>query len=315
MSDKAVVASDVCRSFGDLRVLDSLSFTVPDRGVFGFLGVNGAGKTTTIRILTGLLAADSGRIEIFGREPRQSQGRIGYLAQEPGFYAWMTATEYCAMTAELYGFSGRESLDRAERALKRVGLADAASRRVGGYSTGMKQRLGIAAATLHNPGLVILDEPVSSLDPVGRAEVLDLIRELGGQSAVLMSSHILADVERIADQVAIIHHGRIIVQDHTASLKEKYLLPLLEIEVEGDVSGLTSALSAAPFVRGVSLVGVDTAGVSLLRVTVTDVAAARDGIAAVIAGPAVRLHSLHSGSASLEDVFMGLVKAETEAVR
>ena len=189
---------------------------LPRERVFGFLGPNGAGKTTTLRILTGLARPTSGKAQVAGvdvlRDGRKLSRRIGHLPEEPAFYTWMTPREFLDYLGRLYGLSSHERAARTRELLALVRMEDVSRRRIAGFSRGMRQRLGVAAALIHHPEVLFLDEPASALDPAGRKEVLDLIENLRGQCTVVMSTHILADVERVCDVVGIIAKGRMLVQ-------------------------------------------------------------------------------------------------------
>ncbi len=217
---------DVRKRFGDVQALDSLSFDVPERCVYGFLGPNGAGKTTAIRIMAGLLQADEGTCDVSGvrvsARSTRHQVHIGYLAQEPRYYGWLTGRELLIMSGRLFGMTSTESSTRAQELLEQTGLDRAGDRRIEGYSGGMQQRLGIGQAIMHRPAVVLLDEPVSALDPVGRREVLSLISEIARESTVLMSTHILADVERVCSHIAVMRSGRIVASGERDSLLQAY---------------------------------------------------------------------------------------------
>jgi len=203
------------KTYGTVRALDGLSLRVEPGVVYGFLGPNGAGKTTTMRILTGLARPDSGKVtimdQVLGTPGVDIRPKIGVMPEEPAFYGWMTAREYLRdFIAPLYGLAPKAAKKRADELLEIVDLKKAARRRIQGFSRGMRQRLGLAAALVHKPPILLLDEPVSALDPAGRKEVLELIEELRGQTTILLSTHILADVERVCDVVGIINQGRLI---------------------------------------------------------------------------------------------------------
>lgn len=206
--------------------LRDLSLEVPEHSVFGFLGPNGAGKTTSIKILTGLMQPSSGEIrlkgELMGRRNRKLRGRLGYLSQEPRYYPWMTGIELLEMVAGLFGVPEGESKNRIRELLELTGLWEERRRRIDTYSGGMVQRLGIAQALVGGPEILFLDEPVSALDPIGRKELLDLISRLKERTTVFMSTHILADVERVCDQVGILKNGRLIALETIAGIHEKY---------------------------------------------------------------------------------------------
>ncbi len=192
--------------------LDRLNLSVRRGEVLGYLGPNGAGKTTTLKLLTGLLKPTSGRAWLLGRstEDVQSRRSVGFLPEQPYFYEYLNGLEYLELAAGLSGLSGKDASDRARHWLGRVGLGDRARLVLRKYSKGMLQRLGLAAALVHDPDLLILDEPMSGLDPFGRRDVRELILEQKERGrTVLFSSHILPDVERLCDRVAIVLRGRL----------------------------------------------------------------------------------------------------------
>lgn len=204
--------SHVSKSFGSSRVIEDLSFSVPEHSVFGFIGKNGAGKTTTMKMALGLLKADEGEIFVNGEKVRFGQNStnryIGYLPDVPEFYGFLTPREYLKMCGEITGMDQARIRERTQELLSLVGL-EAVNKRIRGFSRGMKQRLGIAQALLNQPQLLICDEPTSALDPVGRKEILDILRSVREHTTVLFSTHILSDVERICDRIAFLHEGKI----------------------------------------------------------------------------------------------------------
>lgn len=248
----AIVVRNLTKRFGGFTAVDGLDFTVPAGSVFGFLGHNGAGKTTTIKILTGLSTATSGEVAVLG-EPwsRKSLDAIGLLPENPAFFNWMSGRECLLFLANLAGLSPREQTARADEMLALTGLTEAAKRACGGYSRGMKQRLGLAAALIHRPKIVILDEPTSALDPEGRREVLDLIGTLRDQGmTVFISSHILDDIERIADTVLIIKGGHRIVGGPLSDLLNEHAKPIIDVQfVAPPPAAAIDRLAALPGVR------------------------------------------------------------------
>jgi len=228
----------LAKRYTSVRALNGLDMQVAPGTVYGFLGPNGAGKTTTLRILAGLARADHGQAWIMGNpvglhglQPHTVQ--MGVLPEEPAFYPWMTPREYLRdFVAPLYRLDAKAASQRAKDLLGQVGLTQAANRRIGGFSRGMRQRLGLAQALIHQPAILLLDEPVSALDPAGRKEILELIESLRGQATILLSTHILADVERVCDTVGIINKGRMILESDRQALLDRYALPVFEIEVE-----------------------------------------------------------------------------------
>lgn len=215
----------VSKRFGSFLALDQVSFTVPSGQCFGFLGQNGAGKTTALRMLAGLLRPDHGEIVVAGHslhtEREQAQRLCGYLPQRPQFYPWLTGEEFLRLSAELVGVSARQTKRLADKYLTLVGLADVARRRVGKYSGGMLQRLGLASALIGDPPVLLLDEPVSALDPQGRDDVFALLKVLKKEKTILLSSHILHDVEQVCDGVVMIHHGQILAKGSLPKLLEQ----------------------------------------------------------------------------------------------
>jgi ABC-2 type transport system ATP-binding protein len=195
------------------RALDDVSIEVPAGGVFGLLGPNGAGKSTTLKLIVGLLRPTSGRAEVFGGTPRDvaSRARLGFLPENPSFYDELTAVELLNYFAGLCGYTGRDRADRAARALDLVGLGDDRRRRLRQYSKGMLQRVGIAQALVNDPALVILDEPMSGLDPAGRHDVRQIILGIRDEGrTVIFSSHILPDAELLCTRVGILAKGRVV---------------------------------------------------------------------------------------------------------
>lgn len=204
--------SHVSKSFGSNRVIKDLCFTVPEHSVFGFVGQNGAGKTTTMKMVLGLLRADSGEILVnnekvcFGENA--ANRFIGYLPDVPEFYSFMTPAEYLQMCGQIAGMNREDAKEKSWQLLELVGLGSV-KKRIRGFSRGMRQRLGIAQALMNSPKLLICDEPTSALDPVGRKEILDILHSVKEHTTVLFSTHILSDVERICDRIAFLHEGSI----------------------------------------------------------------------------------------------------------
>ncbi|HTS14572.1 MAG TPA: ABC transporter ATP-binding protein, partial [Candidatus Sulfotelmatobacter sp.] len=229
----AVEAHGLTKRFGRILALDRLDLSVPQGSIFGLLGPNGAGKTTALRILTGLARPSEGQASVGGvpvglDRPELWRG-IGYLDQDPRFYGWMRGRELLELVGRLYGLRGSDLSSRVDELLERTGLAGAADRRIGGYSGGMRQRLGIAQALLHRPPVLFLDEPVSSLDPEGRRDLLALIAGLRGDATVVFSTHVLADVERVCDRVAILHRGRLITEGPLEELLAAHARPIFRL--------------------------------------------------------------------------------------
>jgi ABC-2 type transport system ATP-binding protein len=305
----AIEASGLTKRFGAILALDRLDLVVPRGSVFGLLGPNGAGKTTTIRILTGLARPTSGSATVAGVEvgldEPELRRSLGYLDQDPRFYGWMTGRELLELVGRLHGLAGSELRSRVDEMLARTGLTAAAQRRIGGYSGGMRQRLGIAQALLHRPQILFLDEPVSSLDPEGRRDLLELIAGLRGEATVVFSTHVLADVERICDRVAILDRGRLVTEGPLEELLAAHARPIYRLGPapgqNAAVTLLVDRLRAAPWATDVS------ARDDLVRVTVSDPVAAAGGILPLVVAAGVVLTSFERARPTLEDVFLELV--------
>jgi ABC-2 type transport system ATP-binding protein len=304
------------KRFGSVTALRSLDLQVPAGSIFGFLGPNGAGKTTTLRLLTGLAHATQGTATVdgipIGADDGRLQRRIGYLDQDPRFYGWMRGGELLEMVARLHGLSSAEARRRVADVLEIVGLVEAARRRIGTYSGGMRQRLGIGQAIVNRPSVLFLDEPVSSLDPEGRRDVLEIIERLRGTATVVLCTHILTDVERVCDRVAILNFGSLVIDAPMDELLERHALPVYHIDPEPGqpdaLARLTDALRGQPWVRDVRVEH------GLLRVFVRDPAVAGPALLPVLAGTGVTLASFERARPSLEDVFLHLVANGDRAV-
>ena len=221
----AIQCTNLTKQYRDVLALDHLDLTVQKGSVFGFLGKNGAGKTTTIKLICGLIRPTEGSVSILGNDIEQEEmtvkNMIGYLPQSPRFYGWMTPSEILDYIGQLHQMPPAKRKQRTAEVLELVGLESAAKRRISGFSGGMLQRLGIAQAVYHHPSILLLDEPTSSLDPAGRYEVLELINQLKNEMTIFLSSHILDDVQRICDEIAILQEGKLILQADIHTLLEK----------------------------------------------------------------------------------------------
>jgi ABC-2 type transport system ATP-binding protein len=309
----SVQVENLNKYYGSVHALDGLDMQVEAGTIFGFLGPNGAGKTTTLRILTGLARPTSGGASVAGldvvRDANKLTRLIGHLPEEPAFYPWMNPREFLDYLGRLYGLSANDRKARTKELLSLVRMEDVSKRRIGGFSRGMRQRLGVAAALIHRPQVLFLDEPASALDPGGRKEVLDLIESLRGQCTVVMSTHILADVERVCDVVGIIARGKLLVQSPREQLLERYATPAFEVE-STDAAGLekwAEGLKQLAWVSGV------TGQNGMLRISVRDVQKARRELLKLAAQSGLAFSRYEEMRPSLEDVFLKLVGTESVA--
>lgn len=290
--------------YGKHISVDGINFEIEKGRCVALLGPNGAGKTTTLRMLAGLLEPTSGSISFEGSRPDVDYRKgLGYVPQSPAFYGWMTGQEYVVFAAQLSGMGAKEAASRASESLKRVGLGGDARRRIGGYSGGMKQRLGLAQALVHRPRLLLLDEPVSALDPIGRREVMELLREIREETTVVFSTHVLHDAEEICDDIILMNKGLIAEKGSLSQLRSQYSLPVIRLRTEkseGAIQWLESLVSK-PFTLEAQLFG-DHAVFN-----VNDIEIARLTILQEAAQLRIPLLQFEAGSSTLEDLFMKVV--------
>lgn len=241
------------KSFGQYKVIEDLSLNVPEHSIFGFIGQNGAGKTTTMKMVLGLLRPTSGTISVCGEKVSYGETKtnrfIGYLPDVPEFYGYMKPVEYLRLCGEITGLSEKRIRAKSEELLLMVGL-EKANKRIGGFSRGMKQRLGIAQALLNEPKLLICDEPTSALDPVGRKEILDILQQVKGKTTVIFSTHILSDVERICDNIALLHGGKLALSGTLSEIRARHRQESLRVEFaeRTEKQLFVSAPQIAPFI-------------------------------------------------------------------
>jgi len=244
-----IEAENLTKKFGDFVAVDGLSLSAPAGQVVALLGPNGAGKTTTVRMLAGILAPTAGRATVSGldvaRSPRQVRQRVGVLTEVPGLYLRMQAMEYLDFFGQLYGLGASQRQARAAALLSRFGMAEAVDKRLSEYSKGMRQKLALIRAMLHDPQVLLLDEPTSAMDPQSARLVRDAIAGLRDeQRAVVLCTHNLAEAEALADRIAIIRRGRIIAEGTAAALKSQLLgPPLMELRLAASLDGLLPGLA------------------------------------------------------------------------
>jgi len=312
--DPVVEAIGLEKRYGGVAALRSLDLAVPRGSVFGFLGPNGAGKTTAMRILLGLTRPTGGRARVLGLDVVEDsvaiRRRVGYLPQHPRFYDDLTPRQTLRYAAGFFPADPDRSVeDRIDAALDLVGLTDKRDQRAGQLSGGQRQRLGIAQAQIHEPELLILDEPASALDPLGRRDVLEIMRRLRETTTVFYSTHILDDVQRVSDTVAILDGGQRVAQAPIGDLLAGSGGVAYDVALRGDGQAARARLQGEPWVEDVTLRERD--GTAELRVTVSDAARAeRDLLRVVLADPAVAVVGFAPVRSALEDVFVELVDAE-----
>ena len=309
LQDSVIVANDLTKAYGNATAVDHISFQVGRGEIFGLLGPNGAGKTTTILMMLGLTDITSGDVSVLGfnpaRQPLSVKRRVGYLPDTVGFYDGLSASDNMRYTARLIGFRRAEREKRIADALTRVGLADVADKRVGTFSRGMRQRLGLAEILMKGAQIAILDEPTSGLDPQATTELLAIIRNFKTEGvSVLLSSHLLERVQSVCDRVALFSAGKIALMGTVAELGREVLGGGYTVDIEADGAGLAERLALIP---GVS--GVDKTGIGKLRLHADrDV---RPEAAAEVVAMQGRLKFLGVQEPSLEAIYTRYFESKT----
>ena len=303
MITPAIETVGLRKAYGRTVALESLDIRVDAGEVFGFLGPNGAGKTTAVKLLLGLTRPTAGSGTVLGRPlgDLEARRRIGYLPELFRYQAWLTAREVLGLHARLAGLDAARRRSEVERVLALVGLEGRGDDRMGGFSKGMQQRLGLGAALLGDPSLVILDEPTSALDPVGRDDVRSIIREAQARgSAVLLNSHLLGEVERLCDRVAIVNHGTVVAAGPLTALLGQAAVRIRVTGLPPDRSALDAFGDHEDDEEGWLVVrGLDEDRIP-------------DLVAAIVAAGG-RVHAVDPGRRSLEDLFLDLVRAPETA--
>ena len=311
-TDLAVQTKALSKVYQGTSAVDAIDLNVPRHSVYGFLGPNGAGKTTTMKMLLGLIRPTSGSGTIFGLDIENDspavRRRVGYLPQEPRFYPHMTARETLRFAAGFF-FSGPP--DRIEsrigEMLELVGIQDKADRPIKTLSGGETQRLGIAQAQIHEPDLLILDEPAAALDPLGRRDVLAILERFRATSTVLYSTHILDDVQRVSDMICILKNGRIVEQGLIGDVLSSGSDSVFTVVIDGDIDRARATLREQPWVDQVDVDG--GAASARMRIRVSDVSAAEARLQRVLLeDETLVVKEFSRPSASLEDIFVDLVE-------
>lgn len=286
-------ARRLTKRYGDELAVEQASFVLEEGTATALIGPNGAGKTTTLSMLAGLLKPTEGSIEWDARSG------IGFLPQHPQFFPWLTAIEFTEMAAKISGVDAKLARKQSERTLEFVGMEHAMNKKTGTFSGGMKQRLGLAQAIVHQPKLLLLDEPVSALDPTGRREVMDLLKSLQGQTTILYSTHILNDAEEMTDQVLFMQGGKLVEQGSLAEVKKRHANPKIRIRFD-DSGQAVHFLQKNPWqaeVKGDSIWLPAIGGPSMEEV-----------LRALASDPA-GVNTVERQSATLEEIFLKVVGA------
>ncbi|MEJ2558997.1 MAG: ABC transporter ATP-binding protein [Anaerolineae bacterium] len=301
------------KAYKGVKALDTLNLQVPRNSIFGFLGPNGAGKSTTIKLLLGLIQPSAGAAMVFGEDITRSslsvRKRVGYLAQDPRYYEHMSARQTLRYTARYFYRGPRDMIEaRVDEMLELVGLEAKANRPIKGFSGGERQRLGIAQAQINYPDLLILDEPAASLDPMGRHDVLAVMEKLRKYTTIFYSTHILEDVQRVSDTVAILNHGRLVAEAPIHELLAgKGSSAMYQVTIKGDAGGAQKRLESQPWVQQVLSAAED--GQTSWQVCVSDEDVAEDQLLRLILEDRnLRVKRFGRKTYNLEEVFMSIIE-------
>ena len=314
MDSLVIDTQGLSKTYNGVQALKSLDLKVHKNSIFGFLGPNGAGKTTTIKLLLGLARPSSGGGTVFGRDivrdSSEIRKRIGYLAQDPRYYEHMSARETLRFTAQFFYAGPRAKIEeRVAETLKLVGLDDKADRPIKGFSGGERQRLGIAQAQVNYPDLLILDEPAASLDPQGRRDVLEVMERLRKYTTVFYSTHILDDVQKVSDTVAILNRGELVAQAPIEQLLAGSGGTIYTLSIKGNADGAQARVSSQPWVSAVNAQPAN--GQTVWQVSVSDESAAEAQLLRlVLADDQLIVTEFGRKKYELEEVFLRIVGGE-----
>jgi len=314
-----IEVQNITKRYGPFTAVSDVSFRAETGQILGFLGPNGAGKTTTMRILTGCIPPSEGKALVAGFDvfdsPVEAKRRTGYLPETPPLYPDMTVREYLTFASRISGVSSSQRAARIDFALNRTSTLDVADRHCGKLSKGYRQRVGLAQAILHNPDVLILDEPTAGLDPKQIIETRELIKDLAGDHTIILSTHILPEVAQTCEQVVIINKGHVVAVDTPANLTDRLGgSEMIRLEVDALGSDPTAAIEAIAGVTKVSVTA-GTDGTSLADIQVSHGAEIRRDVANVIVGNGWGLLEMRRLKASLEEIFLELTtqdEAQTE---
>lgn len=314
-----IEVSHLTKRYGNHCAVDDISFTVDDGCIYGLLGPNGAGKSTTMNVITGYLSATSGTVKIDGHdimeEPREAKSCIGYLPEQPPLYVDMTVREYLMFVAELKGVRPKAArLESIELASGRTGLENMQNRLIRNLSKGYRQRVGIAATLLGDPKVIILDEPTVGLDPAQMIEIRSLIHDLSKTHTVILSSHILSEVQAVCDQVLIIAHGKLVAQGTPEELAGR--LAARGVIAATALGGRDAVLNALNQIDGLANIQITAEKGNEVSFTASSEAGSdlRAALSKALADAGCPVLSLTSQTMSLEDVFLQLTETAPEAV-
>lgn len=297
-----LTVSNLNKSFGNTDIVKDVNFQLKKHSIIALIGPNGAGKTTILRMLVGRLKKSTGHISFNNKKEKDPRHLIGYLPQQPIFHSWMTGEEFLIYCGRLAHLSKPEAKKRTAILLKRVDMTDAKDKRISTYSGGMKQRIGIAQALIHKPQLILLDEPVSALDPIGRRDVLTLMEQLKQETTILFSTHILSDAEEVSDDVLLLHDGNLVESGTMNDLRKKYKTTNIELQFDGNLQEIVNLLNNIPTVISTNIIQ------NTIHISVNNIEKSRQDILKIINEHHLSLTNFTINRASLEQMFMEVVK-------
>jgi ABC-2 type transport system ATP-binding protein len=289
------------KRYGKHEAVKGISFQLEEGRCVSLLGPNGAGKTTTLSMLAGLIHPTSGEIYFQGISGTDFRQQIGFLPQYPSFYNWMSGREFIEYVGKLAHIPTGEIRKRSDEVLEFVGISIAKNRKIGSYSGGMRQRLGLAQALIHKPKLLILDEPVSALDPIGRREVLNLIKSINKETTVLFSTHLLHDAEEISDDLLIMHRGEILLSGDMKMVMSEAQQPVIHIKGESSLEKWAEQLKTYGYITKI------ICNHEHLQIMVTDLEESKSKLLKEIAEKEIPIRKFEVAETTLEDLFMKVV--------
>lgn len=311
-----IEVTNLTKKFGPHTAVNNISFTVNDGEVVGFLGPNGAGKTTTMNIMTGFMSSTYGSVKINGydilEDPEKAKKKLGYLPDVPPVYADMTVKEYLSFVCELKGVKKPDRNSMIDKILNTVGLNDVFKRLIGNLSKGYKQRVGLAQALIGNPEVLILDEPTVGLDPKQIIEMRQLIKSLGKDHTVILSSHILSEVSAICDRVIIINKGEIVADELSDNIKSKNINNILLATIKGDPQKAIESVKRLELIEKAEIEKDNNDGTYDIKITGQEDTDIREAVFALLAISKTSVLMLKPYMLTLEDVFLKVINGEYE---
>ncbi len=313
-----IEVKDLVKMYGNLAAVDHVSFTVPKGTILGLLGPNGAGKTTTMRVLTTSLPLNAGSVTVAGYDvveaPQEVRKHIGYLPEVPPLYADMTVVSYLKFVSSIKEIPAKKRADRIGEIMEMLSLTDVSRRMIGHLSLGYRQRVGLAQALIHDPDVLILDEPTRGLDPKQIQEIRKLIKSLSGQKTIILSTHILPEVSTTCDDVVIIDQGRVVAADSVENLSQRMAGGnLLEVEIKGVSADVEKAFGKIEGITAIKSLGKETKGVCKFQITTDGTNDTREALFQSVVKNKWILYQLTPVGMSLEDVFLKLTTKESAA--